>query len=168
MDIKTLQTDMIKAMKTGDKTTKDALSGVISFIKKTAIDEKIKGDIPNNIVDKCLTKEKKTIQEMIDSCPKDRTDLKEEYIARFNIIDNYCPQLITNPDIIKGMIKQTYYAGADLDFTFTKENKGKIMRVVSPICKGKVDMKLVNKIVDELIASGEVDSSGVFTPNDKG
>ena len=39
MDMKTLQKDMVAAMKAKDKVRKDAISSLISAVKKVAIDE---------------------------------------------------------------------------------------------------------------------------------
>ena len=48
MDIKTLQQDMIAAMKAKDKARKDAISALVSAVKKAAIDEGCREDIPES------------------------------------------------------------------------------------------------------------------------
>ena len=47
MDMKTLQKDMVAAMKAKDKVRKDAISSLISAVKKVAIDEGCRDNIPD-------------------------------------------------------------------------------------------------------------------------
>ena len=89
MDIKTLQKDMIAAMKNKDKPRKESISALIQAVKKMAIDEGCRDDIPTEMVDRVILKEMKTVKEQIDSCPADRTDLKDEYQARYDVFSEY-------------------------------------------------------------------------------
>ena len=50
MDIKTLQKDMIAAMKARDKARKESISALIQAVKKTAIDAGCRDDIPEEMV----------------------------------------------------------------------------------------------------------------------
>ena len=72
MEIKTLQTDMIAAMKAKNKGRKDAISALVSAVKKVAIDEGCREDIPEALVDRVILKELKTAKEQLDTCPPDR------------------------------------------------------------------------------------------------
>ena len=45
MELQTLQKDMIAAMKAKDKVRKDAISSLVSAVKKVAIDEGCRDDI---------------------------------------------------------------------------------------------------------------------------
>ena len=80
MEFKKLQSDMVAAMKARDKARKDTISSLISAVKKLAIDEGKRDDIPEELVDRAIIKEEKTAQEQVDSCPADREDLKAEYL----------------------------------------------------------------------------------------
>ena len=71
MELKTLQADMIKAMKEKDKVTKDAISGLIAAIKKVAIDEGVRDNITEELTDRVILKELKSVKEQIDSCPEE-------------------------------------------------------------------------------------------------
>ena len=66
MDIKTLQKDMIAAMKARDKARKESISALIQAVKKTAIDAGCRDDIPEEMVNKVILKELKTVREQID------------------------------------------------------------------------------------------------------
>ena len=52
MDIKTLQKDMIAAMKARDKARKESISALIQAVKKTAIDAGCRDEIPEEMVNK--------------------------------------------------------------------------------------------------------------------
>ena len=149
MTLETLQSEMIKAMKAKDKSRKNTISSLIGVIKKTAIDKKCKDNITEELVNEVILKEKKTVQEMIDTCPKEREGLLYEYQIRMAIISEFAPKLVTDKDEIKRMILQALPDSSEININ--KENKGQIMKVVMPAMKGKADMKLVNEVLGELL-----------------
>ncbi len=53
MTLEALRKDMVAAMKAKDKTTKDAVSSLVSAVKKAAIDEGCREDVPEALVDRC-------------------------------------------------------------------------------------------------------------------
>ena len=59
MEFKKLQSDMVAAMKARDKARKDTISSLISAVKKLAIDEGKRDDIPEELVDRAIIKEEK-------------------------------------------------------------------------------------------------------------
>ena len=148
MDLKTLQKEMIKAMKDGDMDRKSVLSNAIAAIKKAAIDKRIREDIPEDLVDEVLLKEKKTIQEMIDTCPADREETLAEYHVKMVIISEYAPTLLTDENEIKEKILSII----DDKIELTKTNRGVIMKQIAPELKGKADMGIVNKVLSKLLA----------------
>ncbi len=143
MDIKTLQKDMIVAMKARDKARKESISALIQAVKKVAIDEGCRDDIPDEMVNKVILKELKTVKEQIDSCPDDRTDLKEEYQARYDVFNEYAPQLMSAEEV-EAELKEKF---ADVLAT---GNKGQIMKAVMPAFKGRADGKVINQLVSKL------------------
>ena len=149
MTLETLQSEMIKAMKTKDKSRKDTISSLIGAIKKTAIDKKCKDNITEELVNEVILKEKKTVQEMIDTCPKEREDLLYEYQIRMAIISEFAPKLVTDKDEIKRMIFAALPDSSEIEIN--KKNKGIIMKHVMPVMKGKADMKIVNEAINELL-----------------
>jgi len=148
MTLKILQTEMIAALKAGDKERKDAISALVAAVKKAGIDKGCRDNIPDSLVDEVILKEKKTIQEMIDTCPADRVDIKATYEKRLAVINEFAPQLITNVFEIEDMITAICW-GENL--ALTKTNKGAIMKVVMPKLKGKVDMKIANNVIATLL-----------------
>lgn len=147
MKIETLQKAMIAAMKSGDKFRKGVISTVIARIKNTAIDKGCRDNIPEDMVDAELLKAKKTTQEMIDTCPESRVDLLEDYKKQMEIICEFAPTLITNEDEIRNLILDAINNEIEL----TKANRGKIMKIIAPIFKGKADMNIVNKVVGGML-----------------
>ena len=82
MQLETLQKDMIAAMKAHDKQRKDAISSLISAIKKVAIDEGHREDIKEDLVDRVILKELKTVKDLrpyIETNPyKEKLNLARE------------------------------------------------------------------------------------------
>ena len=143
MQFKQLQDDMIAAMKAKDKVRKDAISSLVSAVKKVAIDEGCRDDIKPELVDRVILKELKSVKEQVDTCPADRTDLKDEYQARYDVIAKYAPKLMDASEI-KAYLTEKH---ADL---IASGNKGQIMKTIMPELKGKADGKVINQVVAEL------------------
>ena len=143
MELETLRSDMIAAMKAKDKARKEAISSLISAAKKVAIDEGCRDDIKPELVDRVILKELKTVKEQIDTCPADRTDLLEQYKARYDVFNEYAPKLLSEDEVRD--ILTTKFA----DVIATK-NKGQIMKAVMAELKGKADGKVINQVVAEL------------------
>ena len=143
MQLEQLRKDMMAAMKARDKERKDAISALVSAVKKNAIDAGCRDDIPEDMVNSTIMKELKTVQEQIDSCPKDRADLLQQYQTRYDIMKEYAPKLLSKEDV-KAILQERY-----ADVLATK-NKGQIMKAVMQELKGKADGKVINEVVTEL------------------
>ncbi|MCD7832483.1 MAG: GatB/YqeY domain-containing protein [Lachnospiraceae bacterium] len=143
MDIETLRKDMVAAMKAKDKPRKEAISSLVSAVKKVAIDEGCRDDIPEEMVDRAILKELKSVKEQIDTCPDARADLKAEYQFRYDVIAEYAPKLLS-ADEVKAILQEKF-----ADVLATK-NKGQIMKTVMGELKGKADGKVINQVVAEL------------------
>ena len=143
MTLEKLQKDMIAAMKARDKERKDSISSLVSAVKKVGIDNGCRDNIPEDIVDSVILKEIKSVKEQIDTCPADRTDLLEQYKARYDVFNEYAPKLLSEDEVRE--ILTTKFA----DVIATK-NKGQIMKAVMAELKGKADGKVINQVVAEL------------------
>lgn len=143
MQLEQLRKDMVTAMKARDKVRKEAISSVIAAVKKAAIDEGCREDIPEELVDRVILKEMKTVKEQVDTCPDERAELKAEYRARFDIISEYAPKLLS-AEQVKAILTDKFS-----DVIATK-NKGQIMKAVMAELKGKADGKVINQVVSEL------------------
>lgn len=143
MQLETLQKEMIAAMKAKDKARKDAISSLVSAAKKAGIDAGCRDNIGEDLVDKVILKELKTVQEQIDSCPADREDLLAEYKFRYDVISEYAPKLMSAEEV-ETFLKEKF---ADV---LAGGNKGQIMKTVMPELKGKADGKVINQVVAKL------------------
>ena len=143
MKIEVLQKEMIAAMKAHDKVRKDAISSLIAAVKKVAIDEGTRENIPEELVDRVILKEMKSVKEQIDTCPESREELKAEYTKNYEIISEFAPKLLSL-DEIKAILNEKF---ADVIAT---KNKGMIMKTVMAELKGKADGKTISTAVAEL------------------
>lgn len=143
MQMEQLQKDMIAAMKAKDKPRKEAISSLVSAVKKAAIDEGCRDDIKEELVDRVILKELKTVKEQVDTCPAEREDLKAEYQFRYEVINEYAPSLMGEEEI-RSFILEKF---ADV---VESKNKGMVMKNVMPQLKGKADGKLINQVVADL------------------
>jgi uncharacterized protein YqeY len=147
MTLEKLQSEMIQAMKNGNKFRKGVIADLIGNIKTAAINKNCRDNITEAFVDEVLLKCKKTAQEMIDTCPADRVETLEEYNKQLEIICEFAPSLVTDEAEIHNLILDVINGEIEL----TKANKGKIMKIIAPVFKGKADMKIVNKVIGEML-----------------
>ena len=148
MTIEKLQSEMVQAMKSGDKFRKGVISDIIAQVKRAAIDKGCRDNISENLVDEVLTKCKKIAQEMLDTCPGDRVETMAEYCKQFDIIDEFAPQLISDPEEIRNILTNVVMTSGWL---ITKPNRGLIMKEVKANYGNKVDMGAVSKVLGELL-----------------
>lgn len=143
MQFTELQKEMIAAMKAKDKVRKDAISTLVSAAKKIAIDEGSRDDITEEIVTRAVLKELKTAKEQVESCPDERAELKAEYQAKYDIISEFAPQMMSEEEV------ESYISEKFADVVATK-NMGQIMKAVMADLKGKADGKVINGVVKKL------------------
>ena len=143
MKLEQLQQDMIAAMKAREKSKKDSISALVAAVKKVAIDEGCREDVPEELVDRVILKELKTVKEQIDTCPADRTDLLAEYQARYDVMSQYAPQMMSAEEV-------TSYTTSHFAEVAATKNKGQIMKAVMAELKGKAEGKVINEVVAKL------------------
>ena len=149
MTLENLQAARIAAMKAGDIATKNVLSNMIDACQKASITSKGRVEITERLVDEVLIKYQKTVQEMIDTCPVHRTDLMDKYVAEMAVVKEFAPQLMTNPEAIRKAIAGLLTGNYNIELTV--QNRGKIMKTITPYFKGKADMNIVSQVVAEML-----------------
>lgn len=142
MELEQLRSDMIAAMKAKDKPRKEAVSALVSAVKKAAIDEGCREDVPAELVDRVILKELKTVKEQIDTCPAERSDLLEEYRFTYKVIAEYAPEMMSEEQV-------RAYLSEKFPEVLATKNKGQIMKAVMAQLKGKADGKVINQVVAE-------------------
>lgn len=143
MELAVLQKEMIAAMKAKDKPRKEAISALVSAVKKAGIDAGCREDIPASMVDQVILKELKTVKEQIDTCPDERAELKAEYQFRYDVMSEFAPKLLSAEEV--KVVLQEKFAEV-----LATKNKGMIMKTVMAELKGKADGKVINQVVAEL------------------
>ncbi len=140
--IEQVRADMVKAMKAGEKDTKETLSMLLAALKNKAIDKR--SDLTEEEEVQVILKEIKQTKETIEMTPSDRTEILEECNKRLAVLEQYAPKMMGEEEI-KAVITATLAeVGVEIP---TAKDKGKIMKVLMPKVKGKADGKLVNDIL---------------------
>lgn len=127
MDITELKKEIAKNIKEKSEIsviTTSVLRGVLATAQNAAIEART--EVTEAIINSALLKEQKTIKEMIETCPVERTDLYKEYNTKLDIINHYAPKIIDNPEKIETLIKKILDE-AGLGKTLEKRE---VMRVV--------------------------------------
>lgn len=137
-----VRSDMVKAMKAGEKDTKDTLSLLLAALKNKAIDKR--ADLTPEEETQVVLKEIKQTKETLELTPLDRTDIIVECRHRLSVLEKYAPKMMT-ADEIETVIKETL-AELGIDAP-TGKDKGRIMKTLMPKVKGKADGKLVNELL---------------------
>ena len=143
MKLKDLQDAMIAAMKAKDKARKDSISALVSAVKKAGIDAGCRDDIPEDMVSQVILKELKSVKEQIDICPASIEDLLAEYKARYEVMSEFAPKLLSAEEV-KEILTSKFAE------VLATKNKGMIMKTVMGELKGKADGKVINQVVAEL------------------
>ena len=140
-----IKSDMIKAMKEQDKFRLSVIRMIKASIDKERIDKKI--EITDEVVIDVLAKELKTREESrLEFSKAGRTDLVEDLDKEIEIIKEYLPEPLTEEEIDK-IIDEAF---KETEASSIKD-MGKVMKVVTPLVKGRCDMKEVsNKIKTKL------------------
>ncbi len=143
--IELVRSEMVAAMKAGNKPRKDALSMLLSVLKNKAIDKR--ADLTETEENEVILKEIKQTKETLDTAPADRTDIVEECKLRISVYQEFAPKFLRE-DEIKAIITSIL---DKLGITEpTPKDKGHIMKKLMPQVKGKSDGKLVNDLVTAL------------------
>ncbi len=138
--------EMMKALKKGDMKRKEALSLLLSALKSKRIDKR--EDLTEDEENAVVYKEIKEAQEAIDTSPADREDIIEEHKFMIGVYSEFAPQRMGEGEIKKAVVEVIRQLGIDKP---SPQDKGKIMKSLMPVLKGKADGGLINKVVDESI-----------------
>ena len=140
-----IKSDMVKAMKEQDKFKLSVIRMIKGSIDKERIDKKI--EITDEVVIDVLAKELKTREEARTEFSKaGRTDLVESLDKEIEIIKEYLPLPLTDEEINKIIDEAFMETKAS-----TIRDMGKVMKIITPLVKGRCDMKEIsNKIKAKL------------------
>ena len=129
--IELVRAAMVEAMKAKDKDRKDSLSMLLSALKNAEIDKR--SPLTEDEANAVIKKELKQTKETMDTAPADRTDIIEEARKRMEVYQEFAPA--------DGVLKELEIEAP------TAKDKGRIMKVLMPLVKGKADGKVVNEVL---------------------
>ena len=137
-----VRADMVKAMKAGDKESKETLSMLLAALKNKAIGKR--SDLTAEEETQVILKEIKQTKETLEMTPADRTEIIDECNKRLAVLEQYAPKMMDEAEI-RAVIDATL-SEVGIEAPEAKD-KGKIMKVLMPKVKGKADGKLVNQLL---------------------
>lgn len=140
--IELVRAAMVEAMKAKDKDRKDSLSMLLSALKNAEIDKR--SPLTEDEANAVIKKELKQTKETMDTAPADRIDIIEEARKRMEVYQEFAPADLTVDqitEIINGVLKELEIEAP------TSKDKGRIMKVLMPLVKGKADGKVVNEVL---------------------
>ncbi len=140
-----VRSQMMEAMKNGDKKRKDALSLLLSALKKKQIDKH--ADLTEDEENEIVYKEIKEAHETIDTTPASRADIIDECKFTISVYSEFAPARMDEEQIkaiIADVLKELGIEQPEA------KDKGRIMKTLMPLVKGKADGKLVNDLISGL------------------
>ena len=137
-----VRADMVKAMKAGDKESKETLSMLLAALKNKAIDKR--SDLTAEEETQVILKEIKQTKETLEMTPADRAEIIDECNKRLAVLEQYAPKMMDEAEIREVIDATLSEVGIEAP---EAKDKGKIMKVLMPKVKGKADGKLVNDIL---------------------
>lgn len=143
----TIMTDMKEAMKSHDKETLSTLRFLKSAIDLFKINNKMdRTESPSDdTVIEVVSKQVKTHKESIEEFKKaGRNDLVENLLKEVQVLSKYLPEQLSENEVRSKIDEVISSVKAS-----SIKDMGKVMKELTPIFKGKADMKLVNTIVKE-------------------
>ena len=145
---KIIREQMTNALKNSDKEAKQVYSGILNALLNKAKDLRVE-ELTDEQSNEVIVKMSKQLEESIATCPKDRVDILEKLQFEKNILMEYMPKQMTEAEIAEVIKQVLTEIGID---TPTNKDKGKIMKVLMPKVKGKVDGKVVNQVLASLMS----------------
>ena len=140
----TISNDMKEAMKSHDKDTLSTLRLLKSAVDAYIINNKMeRGTASDEVVIDVVSKQVKTHKESIVEFKKgNRQDLVDNLEREIALLSKYLPRQLTSEEI-----------NAEINKAFEKvkptsiKEMGLLMKELTPVLKGKADMKEVNEII---------------------
>ena len=136
---------MYVAMKSGDKMKTNILRTLLSMLKEKQIEKK--EDINEDEYLSIIKRLVKQLKESADAYQKaGRSELYEKEVSELDILKEYLPEILSEQqtlDLVKEVISQTS--------ANSLSDMGKVMSLIMQKSNGKVDGKIANRLVKELL-----------------
>ena len=140
----TITNDMKEAMKSKDKDALNTLRLLKSAIDLYLVNNKLdRNNASDEVVIDVVSKQVKTHKESIEEFKKaNRTDLVEGLEKEIALLTKYLPEQLSEEEV-RNVVDQVF---EQVKPTSMKD-MGALMKELTPLLKGKADMKLVNTII---------------------
>lgn len=140
----TISNDMKEAMKNHDKDTLSTLRLLKSAVDAYIINNKMeRGTASDEVVIDVVSKQVKTHKESIEEFKKgNRDDLVKNLEREIELLTKYLPKQLTTEEIEEEINKVF-----DKIKPTSIKDMGALMKELTPILRGKADMKVVNEII---------------------
>ena len=136
---------MYVALKSGDKIKTNILRTLLSTLKEKQIEKK--EDINEDEYLSIIKRLVKQLKESADAYQKaGRSELYEKEVSELDILKEYLPEILSEQqtlDLVKEVISQTS--------ANSLSDMGKVMSLIMQKSNGKVDGKIANRLVKELL-----------------
>ncbi len=143
--IEQIQKELHRAMKSKDTLKTGALRNILSKLRDRQIEKReILSESEELKVFQSLVKQRKESIAMFEQ--GGRLDLIEKESIELEILETYLPKMLTEKDVLILIQQVVREVGAD-----SLSDLGKVMPVVMQRGAGKVDGKLAQKIVQEVL-----------------
>ncbi len=144
--LKQIETDIIQAMKAGQKDALSTLRMAKSALTNAMIEKK-KNELDDADAVDVLQKQVKKHQESCEMFEKGgRKEMADKEKAEIEVLKKYLPKQLSEDEIKALAQKAIQTSGAQ-----SPADAGKVMKALMPDVKGKADGKLVNQIVSNLL-----------------
>ena len=142
----TISKDMIEAMKSKDKDSLNTLRLLKSAIDLYLVNNKLdRNNASDEVVIDVVSKQVKTHRESIEEFKKgNRQDLIENLTREIELLSKYLPEQLSSEEL-ENIVENVFN---EVKPTSVKD-MGAIMKAITPLVKGKADMREVNAIIKE-------------------
>lgn len=146
----TISKDMVNAMKSKDKDSLNTLRLLKSAIDLYLVNNKLdRNNASDEVVIDVVSKQVKTHRESIEEFKKgNRLDLVENLNREIELLSKYLPEQLSSDELNK-IVDEVF---AKVNPTSVKD-MGSIMKEITPLVKGKADMREVNAIIKTKLTS---------------
>lgn len=144
--IESVRKSMVEAMRQKDKETKDSLSMLLAALQNKQIEKR--AELTETEEFEVVKKEIRQTKETMESAPENRNDIEEMCRKRLDVYAAFAPEEMSEEEI-KSVINNVLEK-IGITNPSTKD-KGKIMKELMPLVKGRADGGVVNRIVGEML-----------------
>ena len=142
----TISKDMVNAMKSKDKDTLGTLRLLKSAIDLYLVNNKLdRNNASDEVVIDVVSKQVKTHRESIEEFKKgNRQDLIDNLTREIELLSKYLPEQLSSEElaeIVDNVFNEVKPSSV--------KDMGAIMKAITPLVKGKADMREVNALIKE-------------------